>query len=211
MKFIWPCGSLANVLRGFWYAASFYYLGRHYAVDIAVPWWTPIKSSLAGKVAVRSYDSESGYKVYIDSAIGDGIIIRCCYRHMTGPAKVTIGSSVSQGQIIGYVGSTGNSLGPHLHFDLWTNKIIRDDSIVWKPAAGFYAVDPAIYLGQEAALTTAEVEAVIRRTTTDAAIAQAIGRIAREGLLGLDKGIVGSKKLLDIISKMQAEIRDLQT
>src|SRR3990172_1516293 len=141
MKFIWPCGSLANVLRGFWYAASFYYLGRHYAVDIAVPWWTPMKSSLAGKVAVRSYDSESGYKVYIDSAIGDGIIIRCCYRHMTGPAKVTIGSSVSQGQIIGYVGSTGNSLGPHLHFDLWTNKIIRDDSIVWKPAAGFYAVD----------------------------------------------------------------------
>jgi Peptidase family M23 len=68
---------------------------------------------------------------------------------MTGPAAVALGATVAQGQIIGYVGSTGNSMGPHLHFDLWANKKIREDSIVWKPAAGFWAVDPLIYLGQE--------------------------------------------------------------
>jgi len=159
---IWPVGSLSNVLRGFHYQASFYYLGYHYAIDIAVPWWTPIRSSLAGKVSVRSYDNESGYKVYIDTPVGDGIVIRLCYRHMTGPAKVALGATVTQGQIIGYVGSTGNSLGPHLHFDFWVNKKIRDNSIVWKPAAGFYAVDPLIYLGKEAALTKAEVTAIAR-------------------------------------------------
>jgi len=161
MKMIWPVAG--TVTRGFWYAASFYYLGRHYAIDIAAPLWTPVKASLFGTLH-SGYDSQSGYFRNLDSSVGDGIIIRTCYRHLTGPSPYPQGTIVNQGQVIGYVGVTGNTTGPHLHFDMLVNKVIRDDSIVWKPALNLFAVDPQIYLGQEAALTKAEVEQVVRNT-----------------------------------------------
>lgn len=88
----------------------------HYGVDLSAPTGTPIVASRAGKVTTASYDSSSGYHVYINH--GDGFVTR--YLHMTHYI-VSPGQYVNAGQVIGYCGSTGASTGPHLHFSVYYN------------------------------------------------------------------------------------------
>lgn len=88
----------------------------HYGVDLAAPTGTPIYASRSGTVSVASYDGSSGYYVQINH--GDGY--RSIYMHMTH-FVVYAGQTVSQGQLIGYCGSTGASTGPHLHFGISLN------------------------------------------------------------------------------------------
>ena len=88
----------------------------HYGVDLSAPTGTPIVASRSGKVTTTSYDSSSGYHVYINH--GDGFVTR--YLHMTHYI-VSPGQYVNAGQVIGYCGSTGASTGPHLHFSIYYN------------------------------------------------------------------------------------------
>lgn len=88
----------------------------HYGVDLSAPTGTPIVASRSGKVTQASYDSSSGYHVYINH--GDGFVTR--YLHMTHYI-VSPGQYVNAGQVIGYCGSTGASTGPHLHFSVYYN------------------------------------------------------------------------------------------
>ena len=88
----------------------------HYGVDLAAPKGTPIYASRGGTVSIATYDSSCGYYVQINH--GDGY--RSIYMHMTHYV-VYAGQSVSQGQVIGYCGSTGKSTGPHLHFGISKN------------------------------------------------------------------------------------------
>lgn len=88
----------------------------HYGVDLSAPTGTPIVASRAGKVTTASYDSSSGYHVYVNH--GDGFVTR--YLHMTHYI-VSPGQYVNAGQVIGYCGSTGASTGPHLHFSVYYN------------------------------------------------------------------------------------------
>ena len=88
----------------------------HYGVDLAAPKGRPIYATRAGKVSIASYDSECGYYVQINH--GDGF--KSVYMHMTNYV-VSKGQQVSQGQLIGYCGSTGKSTGPHLHFGISKN------------------------------------------------------------------------------------------
>lgn len=94
------------------------YGGRkfHYGVDLAAPEGTKIVASRGGTVTVASYDSSCGYYVQIDH--GDGY--KSIYMHMTHYI-VSKGDKVTQGQTIGYCGSTGKSTGPHLHFGISKN------------------------------------------------------------------------------------------
>jgi murein DD-endopeptidase MepM/ murein hydrolase activator NlpD len=73
-------------------------------------------ASRSGKVTQASYDSSSGYHVYVNH--GDGFVTR--YLHMTHYI-VSPGQYVNAGQVIGYCGSTGASTGPHLHFSVYYN------------------------------------------------------------------------------------------
>ncbi len=91
--------------------ASSYHLG----IDLAAPEGTPVKASRSGKVYSATYGSSGGYQVIIDH--GDGF--KSYYLHMTHYI-VYSGQAVSQGQVIGYVGSTGISTGNHLHFGIRT-------------------------------------------------------------------------------------------
>ena len=85
----------------------------HQGVDLAAPAGTPIIASRGGTVTVAGYSNSAGYYVTINH--GDGF--SSIYMHMTNYV-VSAGQSVSQGQLIGYVGSTGLSTGPHLHFGI---------------------------------------------------------------------------------------------
>ena len=85
----------------------------HYGVDLAAPEGTPIYATRSGTVSVASYDGECGYYVQIDHDEG----YRSIYMHMTY-FVVGYGQYVSQGEVIGYCGSTGAATGPHLHFGI---------------------------------------------------------------------------------------------
>lgn len=84
----------------------------HNGIDMACPQGTPIYATRAGTVTTASYQA-GGAGYYVSINHGDGF--SSIYMHMTNYV-VSSGQSVSAGQLIGYVGSTGVSTGPHLHF-----------------------------------------------------------------------------------------------
>ncbi len=88
----------------------------HSGVDLANDKGTPIKAARSGTVTVATYGSSYGYYVTINH--GDGF--SSLYAHMTHYV-VSRGEYVEQGQVIGYMGSTGRSTGPHLHFSIFYN------------------------------------------------------------------------------------------
>ena len=88
----------------------------HYGVDLAAPTGTPIYATRSGTVDTAAYNGSAGYYVQINH--GDGY--KSIYMHMTHYV-VRAGQQVSQGQVIGYCGSTGGSTGPHLHFGISYN------------------------------------------------------------------------------------------
>jgi murein DD-endopeptidase MepM/ murein hydrolase activator NlpD len=88
----------------------------HTGVDFASSYGTGIKATKAGKVILRSYHSGYGNYMIIDHGNG----ISSLYAHMSG-FNATVGQTVAQGQIIGFIGSTGASTGPHLHFEIRVN------------------------------------------------------------------------------------------
>ena len=88
----------------------------HNGVDLANNQGTPIYAARSGKVTVDTYGSTYGYYVTINH--GDGY--SSLYAHMTR-SVVDKGDTVKKGQLIGYMGSTGRSTGPHLHFSIFYN------------------------------------------------------------------------------------------
>ncbi len=101
-------------------------LGRykmHTGVDWASARGTPIMA--AGNGTVIYADWKSGYGKHIKLRHANGYVTQ--YSHMSGYAKsVAKGTKVRQGQVIGYVGSTGLSTGPHLHYEVLVNKRFVD-------------------------------------------------------------------------------------
>jgi len=85
----------------------------HSGIDLAAAQGTPIYATRTGQVTLAVYSSTAGYYVTINH--GDGF--SSVYMHMTHYVVKT-GQYVSAGQLIGYVGSTGVSTGPHLHFTI---------------------------------------------------------------------------------------------
>ncbi len=95
----------------------------HLGVDYGARTGTPIRATSNGVVTKRSY--ESGYGKFIK--LRHGGKFETLYAHMSKFAKDTsVGRYVEQGQIIGYVGSTGLSTGPHLHYEFRVNGVHRD-------------------------------------------------------------------------------------
>jgi murein DD-endopeptidase MepM/ murein hydrolase activator NlpD len=85
----------------------------HTGLDFAAPTGTPIVSVANGTVTYVGYDGSYGNKVVV--ALDDGTVTWYC--HMTEFA-VSVGDRVLQGEQLGTVGSTGNTTGPHLHFEV---------------------------------------------------------------------------------------------
>jgi len=90
----------------------------HRGTDIPAPEGTPILAAHSGAVLVSGWNDSYGNQVLLDN--GAGLSTR--YAHMTQTA-VTAGEAVTAGQVIGYVGSTGDSTGNHLHFEVMQNGV----------------------------------------------------------------------------------------
>ncbi len=90
------------------------YARMHNGIDMACAQGTPIYATRSGVVTVASYQA-GGAGNYVSINHGDGF--SSIYMHMTHYI-VYVGQQVSRGQVIGYVGSTGISTGPHLHFGI---------------------------------------------------------------------------------------------
>ena len=99
----------------------------HEGIDIAVPTGTPVHAAQSGRVIIAGWMGGYGNLVVIDHGGG----LSTAYGHNSAFA-VGSGASVSQGQVVAYAGSTGNSTGPHVHFEVRVNGS---------------AVDPLGYLG----------------------------------------------------------------
>ncbi len=106
---VWPISG--SITQGY---------GRyHLAVDIGSYVGNPIKAADAGYVAVAGWSNVGyGYHVIIDHGNG----IQTLYAHMSR-IDVKAGQAVAKGQVIGAVGNTGNSTGPHLHFEVRVNGV----------------------------------------------------------------------------------------
>ncbi|MDO8402563.1 MAG: peptidoglycan DD-metalloendopeptidase family protein [Pseudomonas sp.] len=95
----------------------------HKGVDYAAPRGTPIKAAGDGKVLLAGRRGGYGNTVIIQH----GNTYRTLYGHMQGFAKgIKTGGSVKQGQVIGYIGTTGLSTGPHLHYEFQVNGVHVD-------------------------------------------------------------------------------------
>jgi murein DD-endopeptidase MepM/ murein hydrolase activator NlpD len=107
---VWPVSG--PVTSGFGYR-----WGRlHAGVDIAVPVGTPVHAAASGRVAIAGW--VGGYGNY--TCIQHSGSLSTCYGHQSS-IGVSVGQSVSQGQVIGASGNTGNSTGPHVHFETRIN------------------------------------------------------------------------------------------
>ena len=104
-----PFGMRIHPIRGTW--------KMHNGVDLAAAQGTPIYAAKSGKVTVTSFQA-GGAGYYVSINHGDGF--SSVYMHMTHYI-VSPGQYVTAGQVIGYVGSTGGSTGPHLHFGISYN------------------------------------------------------------------------------------------
>lgn len=93
----------------------------HRGLDIATSTGTPYKAAAGGVVTTAGYNSSYGYMIIISHGNG----VETVYGH-SSKLLVSQGQQVSQGQVIGKVGSTGNSTGPHLHFEVRVNGELQD-------------------------------------------------------------------------------------
>jgi murein DD-endopeptidase MepM/ murein hydrolase activator NlpD len=94
---------------------------NHEGIDFGVAEGTPIRAAKGGTVIIAAYTGGYGNYTCIDHGGG----LSTCYGHQSAFA-VSSGQSVDQGQVIGYSGNTGNSTGPHLHFEVRINGVAQD-------------------------------------------------------------------------------------
>ena len=123
---LWPAGGEVSSPYGLRWGGSDFHPG----IDIANDYGTPIIAAASGTVTAAGWNS-GGYGNMVDIDHGNGIWTR--YGHAEAVA-VSVGETVQKGQIIAYMGSTGFSTGPHVHYEVHVNGEL---------------VNPILYLGGE--------------------------------------------------------------
>ncbi len=104
----------------------------HSGVDIAAGYGAAIQAAAGGTVSIAEKSDSYGYYCVIYHSNGTTTL----YAHMNEMPCVSVGDTVSAGQLIGYVGSTGWSTGPHCHFEIRVNGSCVDP-IAYFPGVSF--------------------------------------------------------------------------
>ena len=128
----WARPSLAPDYLFAWPAAgalSQRFSSTHGAIDVAVGYDSPVYAARDGKVTRVDWDDSGYWGFWVVLDHGDGL--RSYYAHLKG-ATVAVGQWVERGQEIGRMGSTGNSTGPHVHFEIRQNGV-RIDPLTYLP------------------------------------------------------------------------------
>ncbi len=121
----WPCSGSPN--EGYGPRGE----GFHYGVDIMCGYGSTIVAT-AGGVVLESTDDGGTYGSYVKIDHGNGVATLCAHM-VAGSMTVAVGQPVAAGDMIGLVGTTGNTTAPHCHFEVWVNGA-RVDPIPWLPA-----------------------------------------------------------------------------
>jgi murein DD-endopeptidase MepM/ murein hydrolase activator NlpD len=104
-------------LTGRFGSVSGLWSSSHTGLDFAAPSGTPIRSVADGVVTEAGYDGSYGYKTVV--TLPDGSEVWYCHQDRLGVSK---GQSLSAGEVLGYVGLTGNTTGSHLHLEVRQGK-----------------------------------------------------------------------------------------
>lgn len=145
-KFIRPVPNMKRISSGFthrrFHPVHKYYR-PHLGIDYAARTGSRIVASASGKVIYKGWKGGYGKTIEIKHSNG----IKTLYAHMKGYAKgVNRGSRVKQGQTIGYVGTSGVSTGPHLHFGLYKhNRAVNPARYVKKQTANIVRIQGKKY------------------------------------------------------------------
>ncbi|MGJ6979498.1 M23 family metallopeptidase [Aestuariimicrobium soli] len=117
---IYPSGAAITSQYGMRLHPVLHYWKLHDGTDFGAACGSPIRAARAGVVAEKYYNAGYGNRLMIDHGMVNGRYVTTGYNHAIRYV-VNVGQRVSQGQIIGYVGSTGYSTGCHLHLMVWVN------------------------------------------------------------------------------------------
>ncbi len=115
-----PVDSYITSSYGMRFHPILHYYKLHDGTDFGAGCGTPVRAADSGQVLSAYYSSGYGNQVLLDHGIERGVSLSTSYNHLTSFA-VSSGERVSQGEVIGYVGSTGYSTGCHLHFMVYEN------------------------------------------------------------------------------------------
>lgn len=102
----------------------------HDGTDFGASCGTEIKAAASGTVTERYYNAGYGNRLMIDHGLINGSYVTTGYNHAT-QYTVGVGDRVSQGQVVGYVGSTGYSTGCHLHLMVWEDGSVVNPMATW--------------------------------------------------------------------------------
>ena len=123
-KFIYP---IKGRISSFFSKARLDPVGKesirpHKGIDIAAPMNTPIKATYGGMITISDWIKGFGNYIEIEHGVINGKQVSSCYAHLVQKG-LKAGTVVNQGDTIGYVGTTGRSTGPHLHFEIRENGV----------------------------------------------------------------------------------------
>jgi len=151
------------------------YSKMHKGVDFAAPRGTPVMAAGQGTVEYASRYGTYGNYIRISHSNG----YKTAYAHLSGFARgIRKGAHVSQGQIIGYVGTTGRSTGPHLHYEvLVANKQVNPMSIRVPTGRTLAGSELASFVAARTAIATQMAQATVLSRTATAEIAPATNGI----------------------------------
>ncbi len=102
---------------------------KHNGIDYAATTGTEIKAPATGKITFKGVQGGYGNTIVITHPGG----VETLYAHMNGFGKVALGQTIQAGTVIGYVGNTGRSTGPHLHYEARINGQAVDPSSIALP------------------------------------------------------------------------------
>lgn len=118
--FIRPVSGSVSSPFGYRVHPIYHYYGLHNGTDFGVACGEGMRAIAAGTVIAKYFDGVYGNRLFVSLGTINGKNITAVYNHATG-YRVGVGERVSQGEVVGYVGSTGWSTGCHLHFTLLQN------------------------------------------------------------------------------------------
>ncbi|GFZ84689.1 hypothetical protein GCM10008018_33330 [Paenibacillus marchantiophytorum] len=124
--FVKPIEGILTTPYGYTRYVNGKYDSAHLAVDLAAKEGTPIKAANDGVVALADSLYLTGNSIYLDHGMG----LFSQYAHLS-ELRVKTGDRVKQGDIIGLVGTTGFSTGPHLHFTFWAHNVQVNPDLFW--------------------------------------------------------------------------------